>query len=111
MKPPVPGVSRKTLGEPGCSASAPATAAGQVVDDQILGDAAEEGPGRLQSVDDVFQFLAEGMMPVSERVRPEPRVARDSSSQSQKSPARIWVDAVLRLAITTTLIEYEILQN
>ena len=32
-------------------------------------------------------------------------------SLSQKSPARIWVEAVLRLAITTTLIEYEILQN
>ena len=52
--------SRKPLVSLGCSASAPATAAGQVVDDQILGDAAEEGPGRLQSVDDVFQFLAEG---------------------------------------------------
>ena len=59
-EPPVLGVFQEAPGEPGVQRVAPRHRGGEVVDDQILGDAAEEGPGRLQSGDDVFQFLAEG---------------------------------------------------
>ena len=57
---PVLGVFQEAPGEPGVQRVGPRDRGREVVDDQVLGDAAEEGPGRLQSGDDVFQFLAEG---------------------------------------------------
>ena len=57
---PALGVFQEAPGEPGVQSVGPRHRGGKVVDDQVLGDAAEEGPGRLQSGDDVFQFLAEG---------------------------------------------------
>ena len=57
---PVLGVFQEAPGEPGVQRVGPRDRGGEVVDDQVPGDAAEEGPGRLQAGDDVFQFLAEG---------------------------------------------------
>ena len=57
---PVLGVFQEAPGEPGVQRVGPRDHGGEVIDDQVPGDAAEEGPGRLQSGDDVFQLLAEG---------------------------------------------------
>ena len=57
---PVLGVFQEAPGEPGVQRVGPRHRGGEVVDDQVPGDAAEEGPGRLQAHDDVLQLLAEG---------------------------------------------------
>ena len=59
-EPPVLGVFQEAPGEPGVQRVGIRHRGGEVVDDQVPGDAAEEGPGRLQAHDDVFQLLAEG---------------------------------------------------
>ena len=59
-EPPVLGVFQEAPGEPGVQRVSARDRGGEVVDDQVPGDTAEEGPGRFQSGDDVFQFLAEG---------------------------------------------------
>ena len=57
---PVLGVFQKATGQAGMQGIGPGHRGGEVVDDQILGDAAEEGPGRLQAGNDLFQLLAVG---------------------------------------------------
>ena len=57
---PVLGVFQEATGEPGVQRVGPRDCGGEVVDDQVPGDAAEEGPGRLQAGDDVLQLLADG---------------------------------------------------
>ena len=52
MHPHVLGVFQEAPGEPGVQRVGPRDRGGEVVDDQVPGDAAEEGPGRLQSLDD-----------------------------------------------------------
>ena len=57
---PALGVFQKATGEPWVQGIGARHRGGEVVDDQILGDAAEEVPGRLQAGDDLFQLLAVG---------------------------------------------------
>ena len=58
MKPLCWEYSRKPRVSRGCKASAPGNGGGEVVDDQVFGDAAEELPGRFQAGDHFFQLLA-----------------------------------------------------
>ena len=57
---PVLGVFQEAPGEGGMQRVGHRHRRRAIVDDQVAGDAAEEGPGRLQPGDDVLQRLAEG---------------------------------------------------
>ena len=57
---PMLGVFQEAPGEGGMQRIGARHCGGKVVDDQVPGDAAEEGPGRFESGNDVFQLLAEG---------------------------------------------------
>ena len=54
------GAFQEAAGEPGMQRVDTSHRRREIVHDQVPGDAAEEGPGHLQSGDDVFQLLAEG---------------------------------------------------
>ena len=57
---PALGVFQEATGEDGMKRVRRRHRGREVVDDQVFGNAAEEGPGRLQPSDDVFQLLVEG---------------------------------------------------
>ena len=57
---PMLGIFQEAPGEDGVQRVRRGHRGRAVVDDQVLGDAAEEGPGRLQASDDVLQLLVAG---------------------------------------------------
>ena len=57
---PALGVFQEAPGEDGMQRVRRGHRGREVVDDQVLGNAAEEGPGRLQAGDDILQLLVEG---------------------------------------------------
>ena len=60
MKPAALGVFQESPGEHGVQRVRSRHRRREIVDDQVLGDAAEESPDRFQPGDDILQRLAEG---------------------------------------------------